>query len=165
MTDRSQSDNSWSEYSRLVLAQLDTNTGAIKELGTAMHQLRGDLGAQLGTVRLQTVQELATLEQRLGVDARGEVARIRKHFDEEIELVQRDLDLRMGGISATFEDKVKNLNVTMQSFVKELGDKITVLNTTVAGLQVKAGLWGAGGSILGVIAIWLLSQLPKLAGK
>ncbi|CAN5840062.1 hypothetical protein BH24ACT15_BH24ACT15_30720 [soil metagenome] len=154
--------DSWGEYSRLVLAQLDTNTEAIKELGNSLHLLRTDIGVQLGNLRVQAVKDLGELESHLTVNGRAEVALIRTHIDKDIAETQQALDEKIKGVSIAFDKRVADLQTSLQAFVKDLSGKVESLTVAVAGLQIKAGLWGAGGSILGVIAIWLISQLPKL---
>ncbi len=151
--------DSWGEYSRLVLAQLENNTITIKELGNGLHLLRGEMGVQLGNLRLQVVKDLGELESHLTVNGRAEVATIRSHFDSDIATVQQELDDKIKAVSATFDKRAGDLQSSIQMFVKDLSSKVEALAVAVAGLQVKAGLWGAGGSILGVVAIWLVSKL------
>lgn len=157
-----QEPSTWSEYSRLVLAQMEANTLAIKELGNNMHVLRGETNTQLGQLRLQFVQELAQLEGRVNSENRKEVIKIREHFDEQLEFAQKTFDSKIGDISRGFEARVKELNALLQEFVKTITKQVADLSMQVSALQVKAGLWGAAGSILGVLAVYLLSQLPKL---
>ncbi len=154
--------SSWAEYSRLVLAQLDQNTNAIKELGAAMHMLRSDMSVHMGGLRLQAVQELSALEARIGHVAREDIVRVRDHIDEELAITQRDFDKKLAGLSAKLDQSTGDISATMRTFVRDVSEKVNTLNTAVAGLQIKAGIWGAGGSILGVLSVWLISQLPKL---
>lgn len=154
--------NTWANHSRLVLVQLEQNTYAIKELGESVHRLRGDFNTMLGDIHLKTVRELAQLEQRVGGEARGEVAAIREHFDEEIKQVQLYIDSKIGGVSNGFEKRIDAMNLTMTKFVEGVNAQLSQLQQAVAGLQIKAGVWGAGGSLLGLIVMWGGGKLLKV---
>jgi hypothetical protein len=162
MPDKNEQDSSWNKYQQLILVQMETNTDAIKELGESMHILRNDTHAQLGNIRVQMIQEMAQLESKVGISSREEVRQVRRHLDEEITKVQDMCDKRIAGISANFESRLKDLNMTLKEFVNKITADMERVTNAITALNIKAGMWGAGGSILGVIAIWALSKVPQL---
>jgi hypothetical protein len=134
--------DTWDRYARLVLEQIDINSTAIKEAGVSLHQLRNDVNTKFASLQVKIITDLARLERVLDEARRAEIAAAIEQVKEEIDKVREDVDKKIGA----------------------MGAEIKSLNTSVTTLNLKAGIWATVGSILGVVAVYLVAQLSKLVG-
>ena len=125
--------DNWAEYARLVITQLETNTAAIKEIGENHHRLRNEIHSTIAELRINVVKDIADLRRRQEKDLNDRIAK-----------VERDLEIKIDAAAKGFSAKLESVS-----------KEIEMANRNISALQVKAGVWGFGGSFLAVALAWI----------
>lgn len=139
----------WSEYMRLVLEQLRTNTDSIKELGTNYHQLRTEIGKIVGDIQLSFHQRVAELK----LDAA-------ESLTNKLRAAEDDVERKIQQVSSEFTKKIEELNKEANKKIDDLTKEVNQANRSITALQVKAGVFGMLGSLIGFLLVYLAKLLP-----
>lgn len=136
----------WASWARVVISTLDNHGSQIEKIFGLIHSSQMEERDSLSTCQAELRSEIGAL--------RGEFL---KAITDQCRTFSESLDRTRSSLEAALASAVKDSS----SQLKENGTDIAVLKRE---LQIKAGIWGGGASVVVVVIAILIEFLKRKLG-